>query len=90
MSDPSTTEDTFEHLRCLSIVMVSSTQDRNRKQLARLVWGRSRKQQWLRNPLPKPLMGSGLMKGHHRVLEKAVELLLPQDEEVIQAFSPHA
>ena len=35
-------------------------------------------------------MGSGLIKVLHIVLEKAVELLLIQDEEVIQAFSPHA
>ena len=35
-------------------------------------------------------MGSCLIKVLHIVLEKAVELLLIQDEEVIQAFSPHA
>ena len=35
-------------------------------------------------------MGSGLIKVQHIVLEKEVELLLMQDEEVIQAFSPHA
>ena len=35
-------------------------------------------------------MRSGLIKVQYIVLEKAVELLLMQDEEVIQAFSPHA
>ena len=35
-------------------------------------------------------MGSGLIKVDDIALEKAVELLLMQDQEVIQAFSPHA
>ena len=35
-------------------------------------------------------MGSGLIKVQDIVLEKAVELLLMQDQEVIQAFSSHA
>lgn len=35
-------------------------------------------------------MGSGSMKVEHIVLEKAVELLFMQDQEVIQAFSWHA
>jgi hypothetical protein len=43
--------------------------------LARLVRRRCRKHRWLRNPLPKLLMGSGLIKVEDIVLEKAVELL---------------
>ncbi len=35
-------------------------------------------------------MGSGLIKVEDIVLEKAVELLFMQDQEVIQAFSSHA
>jgi hypothetical protein len=44
----------------------------------------------IRNPLPKPLMGSGLIEIHTICFEKPRELLLMQDEEVIQTFSPHA
>jgi hypothetical protein len=35
-------------------------------------------------------MGSGLIKVEDIVLEKEVELLFMQDQEVIQAFSSHA
>ena len=44
----------------------------------------------LRNQLPKPLMRSSLIKVEDIVLEKAVELLSMQDQEMIQAFSSHA
>jgi hypothetical protein len=44
----------------------------------------------IRNPLPKPLMGSGLIEIHNICFEKPRELFLMQDEEVIQTFSPHA
>jgi hypothetical protein len=44
----------------------------------------------IRNPLPKPLMGSGLFEGEDIRLEKAVELLRIEDQVVIQAFSPQA
>jgi hypothetical protein len=43
----------------------------------------------VRDPLPKPLMGSGLIEVHHTGLEETVELLLMQDQEMIQTFSPH-
>ncbi len=34
-------------------------------------------------------MGSSLMKGENICIEEATELLLLENEEVIQAFSPH-
>src|SRR2546429_1789677 len=44
------------------IVMVQPTQHGNRANLVRLVWRRGRTHRRLRNPLPKALMGSGLIE----------------------------
>src|SRR2546421_4469927 len=87
---PSASEYAFQRLGCPSIVMVQPTQDRIREHLARLVQRRCRKHRRLRNPLPKPLMRAGLMKVQDIVLEKALELLFMQDQDVMQAFSSHA
>ena len=70
--------------------MVQSPQHRNGEYLMRLGRWRSRKRQRLRNPLPKPLMRSSLIEVDDIGLEEAVELLLMQDQEMIQAFSSHA
>jgi hypothetical protein len=70
--------------------MVQPTQHGNGANLVRLVWRRSRTHRRLRNPLPKPLMGSGLIEVHRIGFEKPAEVLLIQDEEVIQTFSSHA
>jgi hypothetical protein len=40
--------------------------------------------------LPKPLMRSSLSKVQDRSIEKPVQLPLLEDQEMIQAFSPHA
>jgi len=69
--------------------MVQPTQHGNSASLVRLVWWRKRKHRRVRNPLPKPLMGSGLLKVEEIRSEEAMELLLLENEEVIQAFSPH-
>ena len=44
----------------------------------------------IRNPLPQPLMGSGLIEVDNISFEKPAELLLMKNQEMIQAFSPHA
>jgi hypothetical protein len=44
----------------------------------------------LRNLLSDPLMRSSLVEVHDIRHEKPVELLLMEDQEVIQTFSPHA
>ena len=44
----------------------------------------------IRDPLLKPLMGSGLIEVESIRLEEAVELLRMEDQIVIQAFLPHA
>ncbi len=44
----------------------------------------------IRNPLPKPLMGSGLIEVDNISFEKPGELLLMKNQEMIQACSPHA
>jgi hypothetical protein len=65
------------------------TQHGNGANLVRLVWRRSRTHLRLRNPLPKPLMGSGLIEVHRICFEKPGELLLMKDQEVIQTCSSH-
>ena len=69
--------------------MVQPTQHGNGADLARLVWRRSSTHRRLRNPLPKPLMGSGLIEVHRICFEKPGELLLMKDQEAIQTFSSH-
>jgi len=44
----------------------------------------------IRNPLPKPLMGAGLIEVDNIPFEKPGELFLMENQEMIQAFSPHA
>jgi hypothetical protein len=44
----------------------------------------------VRNPLPKPLVGSSLIEIPDIGLEEAVEVPLMEDQEMIQACSPHA
>jgi hypothetical protein len=44
----------------------------------------------IRNPLPKPLVGSGLIEVDNIPFEKPGELFLMENHEMIQAFSPHA
>ena len=70
--------------------MMQPTQHGNGANLAQLIRRRSRKHRRVRNPLPKPLMGSSLMKVQGISLEEARELFLMENEEVIQAFSSHA
>jgi hypothetical protein len=70
--------------------MVQPAQNGNGANLAQVIRGRSRKHRRICNPLPKPLMGSSLMKVTCRSLEEARELFLMENEEVIQAFSSHA
>jgi len=69
--------------------MVEPTQHGNGDHLGCLLRCRNRTYWRLRNPLPKPLMGSGLLKVEEIRSEEAMELLLLENEEVIQAFSPH-
>jgi hypothetical protein len=43
----------------------------------------------IRDPLSKPLMGSGLIKVLDIAHEKSEELLLIEDQKMIQTFPPH-
>ena len=70
--------------------MVQATQNGNGANLAQLIRRRSRKYRRIWNPLPKPLMGSSLIKVQCISPEEARELFLMENEEVIQAFSSHA
>ena len=58
--------------------------------MVRLIWWRSQKHRWVRNPLLDPLMWLSLVVIHDIGLEETVELFLLQDQEMIQAFSPDA
>jgi hypothetical protein len=70
--------------------MMQPTRHGNGANLAQLIRRRSRKHRRIWNPLPKPLMGSSLMKVQGISLKEARELFLMEKEEVIQAFSSHA
>jgi len=69
---------------------MQSTQHGNGDHLIRLMWWRSRKRWRVRNPLPDPLMWPSLIIVHDIGLEETVEMFLMQDQEMIQAFPPHA
>jgi hypothetical protein len=69
--------------------MVEPTQHGNGDHLVCLLRYRNRKYWQLRNPLPKPLMGSSLIEGHRIRFEKPGEVLLMEVQEVIQTFSSH-
>lgn len=72
-----------------SVIMVYPTQYRNSDYLVHLIWGRNRKRRRLRNPLPKPLMRSGLIEIDNVRIEKPEELLFMENQEMIQTFAPH-
>jgi hypothetical protein len=69
---------------------VSSTQHGNRDHLVTRVvlWGRRHAGDWYL--LGNSLMRSCVIEVHHVCSEETGELLFMKDEEVIQAFSPHA
>jgi hypothetical protein len=90
LSHSSIAEHALQRLCRSSIVMVQPIQHRNREHLVRLVRGKSRMHWQIRNPLPKPLVGSSLIEIQDIGLEDAVELPIMEDQEMIQAFSPHA
>jgi hypothetical protein len=70
--------------------MVSSTQHGHRDHpVTPVVQGYGR-HWWYWYLLPDPLMWPSLIVVHDRGLEETVELLLMQDQEMIQAFSPDA
>jgi hypothetical protein len=79
----------FHGLCCSLILMVSPTQHGNGGHLVCLLRCRNRMYWRLRNPLPKPLLGLGLIEVHRRRFEKAAELLLMEDQDVIQTCSSH-
>jgi hypothetical protein len=69
---------------------MQSTQHGKSDHLVRLIWWRSRKRRRVGNPLPDPLMWPSVIEVPDRGLEETVELFLLPDQEMIQAFSPHA
>jgi hypothetical protein len=80
----------FHGLCRSSVVMVYPTQHRNGNHLVRMIGERGRKRWRVRDLLPEPLMRSSLIERQDRGPEEAGELLLMEDQEVIQACSPHA
>jgi hypothetical protein len=76
-------------LRHLSIVMVQPGQDRSGNHPGSFVrWG-TRGYRGVRDLLPNALMGSCLVEIRDVGSEDALELLLLQDEQVVQAFLPY-
>jgi hypothetical protein len=78
------------HSLCSALVIVMEpTQHRNGDHFVRLGRVKWRAHWGVGNPLPQPLMRSSSVKVHAKCLEKMIQLLLMQDQEVIQAFSSH-
>jgi hypothetical protein len=71
------------------IVMVESTQDRNSNYPAFYMMRGLRRSARFRKLLPNPLMRSCLVEVRHILIEHALELLLVEDEQVVEAFLPH-
>lgn len=71
------------------VIVVQSTHHRNCNQMVRLVRWRYRKHWQNRNLLLDPLMRSGMIEVLFIRHEKSGELLLMENEEVIQTFSPY-
>jgi len=82
--------ENFHGFCCSSVVMVSPTRHGNADHLGCLVQWSTSIHGRIRNPLPKPVMGSGLIERTGRGFEKPREVLLMPDEEVSQTFLPHA
>jgi hypothetical protein len=80
----------YRALGCSLVIMVESTQHGNRVHPVTRVVQRCRWHWRYWYLLVKPLMRSSVIEGHHVCFEETGELLFMQDEEVIQAFSPHA
>ncbi len=68
---------------------MQSTQDWQGEDLASLVIQRNRQTIPFWNLLPNALMRPGSVEEVHIRIEHALELLLLQDEQVIEAFAPH-
>ena len=83
-------DSVFSALGHLSVVMVQSGQDWNDNHLASCLRCGTRCSCRVGNLLMYPLMGSCLVEVDHIRIEHALELLLMQDQQVIEAFLPHA
>jgi hypothetical protein len=72
-----------------AVVMMQSTQDRHGEIFATCVIWWKRHNPWFRYLLPDPLMRPGMVEVEHIRVKDALELLLMQEEQVIEAFTTH-
>jgi hypothetical protein len=70
--------------------MVEPAQERNANERVSGMWRWSRRRWWLGQVLPEALMWSCLIEGGHTLIERTLELLLVEDQQVIQAFATNA
>jgi hypothetical protein len=71
------------------IVVVQPTHDRKSDQLVPCILGGKNRSALLWDLLRNPLMGSCLIEVDHIHIEHALELLLMQDQQMVQAFLSH-
>ena len=71
------------------VVLVESTQYRNRNYLAPSMMRGMRGSARFGKLLPNPLMRSCLVEVRHILIERALELLFVEDEQVVKAFLSH-
>jgi hypothetical protein len=79
----------FEGSCCSSFIMMEPSSHGNGDHLVWLLRGRTSKDRRLRHPLPTSLMRPGLGEGQASVREERVQVLLLQDQDLMQARSPH-
>ena len=71
---------------CPVVVMVQPTHDRKSDHLVPCILSGRNRSALFRDLLPNPLMGSCLVEVRHIRIEDALELLLMEDQQMVQAF----
>jgi hypothetical protein len=74
---------------CPAVVMMESTQDWKCDHLVACILSARNRSASFRDPLRNPLMRPCLVEIGHIVIEHALELLLVEDQQVVQAFLSH-
>jgi len=78
----------FDGSSCTAVIVVQAIQNLERDNLSSSLLFHNRCS--LRNPLLDPLMWPGLIEISHGFTDHAIQMALPQNQDVIQAFSPYA
>src|SRR5947209_9794467 len=75
---------------CPTVVMVQPTHDRTSDHLVPGILSGKARSALFRDLLPNALMRSCLVEVNHIRIQNALELLLLKDQQMVEAFLPHA